>query len=551
MPEAPQTETQLTSRLRVTASLIAKLNLADHQNSVPALRELAVANDTDACQERLIVSASSEPAFFKPKHWHIDAIGPGQSCQLSRLDLPLDGPLLNRLTESELARVRFEVRHMELGTAALATSEHDVELLPRNQWGGVSHLPEMIAAFVQPNDAAVERLLKKAAQLLRENGKNPALSGYQFGPKHAWEILSAIWSAVASEKLDYTLPPASFERTGQKVRSPAQILESGLGTCLDLTLLFAAAAEQAGLNSLVIFAEGHAFAGCWLHPDQFPTTVTDDPAALRKRLRLEELVLFETTVVTEHPAPAFSRANELGAQQLGEGDDGKFECAVDIRRARMQKIQPLASESAPDRLAAAIEADSSTIALEDAPNLPDAVPESPVEPDPRTLTPADRIARWQRKLLDLSLRNSLLNFRKGKRALVLEAPDPGKLEDALASGQPLRILPLPALMNGVDPRSRAIHEARAHEDIRKQHALEGLSKQEVFVAAGTDELEATLVELYRSARLSLEEGGANTLFLALGFLVWTQEGKAPEVFHADRRKRRVRHNAIEGFASPL
>jgi len=61
--------------------------------------------------------------------------------------------------------------------------------------------------------------------------------------------------------LDYALPPASFERTGQKVRGPAQVAESGLATCLDLTLLFCAALEQAGLHPIVVFTEGHAFPG--------------------------------------------------------------------------------------------------------------------------------------------------------------------------------------------------------------------------------------------------------------------------------------------------
>lgn len=37
----------------------------------------------------------------------------------------------------------------------------------------------MVAAFVQPNDPAVDRVLKKTAELLREHGKDPALDGYK------------------------------------------------------------------------------------------------------------------------------------------------------------------------------------------------------------------------------------------------------------------------------------------------------------------------------------------------------------------------------------
>jgi len=526
LTEINETQEQVESGLRINASLVSKLNLADYQNAVPLLRELMIVNDTDSTWERLVVSVSSDPCFFKPKLWHLNTLGPGQTCHITNLDLQLDGPLLSRLSEAEIARVAFELRRSEEDAAPLSTFEHDIELLPRNHWGGLSHLPEMAAAFIQPNDPAVEKILKKAAQLLRDRGKNPALNGYEAGSKHAWEILAAIWSAVAGEKLDYALPPASFELSGQKVRSPSQILDSGLGTCLDFALLFAAAAEQAGLNPLVIFTEGHAFTGCWLRAEEFATTVTDDPTALRKRLLLKEMIVFETTVVSEQPPPPFSRAVELGAKQIAEDAAAPFAVALDIRRARMHKIRPLAAaESVAVRPQEAAAADTVSIAVEDAPDLPEDAPGSEIGSDPRTLSPADRVARWQRKLLDLSLRNSLLNFRKGKRAVTIEAPDPGKLEDALARGETLRLLPRAALMDGSDPRSRALYEGRSHEDVRRQHALEGLAKAQVSAAADEDELESTLVELYRSARASLEEGGANTLFLALGFLAWTQDGK--------------------------
>ncbi len=527
MPELVGTALQPGPGLRVNASLIGKLNLADYQNAVPALRELVVFNETDALRERLVVSASSDPGFFKPRTWHIDSIGPQQSCHISSLDLHLDGPLLSRLNESEHATVKFEIRLAEQDETALATCEHVVELLPRNHWGGLSHVPEMVAAFVQPNDPATEKLLKKAAQLLRDSGKNPALNGYEGGSKHAWEILSAIWGALASERLDYALPPASFEQTGQKVRSPAQVLESGLGTCLDLSLLFAGAAEQSGLNPLIIFTAGHAFVGCWLRQEEFSEVVTDDPAALRKRLRLKELLLVETTVITEQPAPTFSWASERGARQLAEDAPAAFESAVDVRRARMRKIRPLAAAEALTALPReASGTDGAALTVEDAPDLPDYGRGEAIEADPRSLSPKDRVARWQRKLLDLSLRNSLLNFRKGKRAVTFEAPDPGRLEDALAGGQALRLLPLPPLMDDADPRSRAIHESRTLEDARHEHALNGLARQEVFCSPrDSKELDAALVDLYRSARASLDEGGANTLFVALGFLSWTQEGK--------------------------
>ncbi|MBK7989487.1 MAG: DUF4011 domain-containing protein [Comamonadaceae bacterium] len=117
------------------------------------------------------------------------------------------------------------------------------------------------------------------------------------------------------------------------------------------------------------------------------------------------------------------------------------------------------------------------IIVEDAPDLPDeAITDTPTS----ELDPKDRLARWQRKLLDLSLRNGLLNFKQGKKALLLEVAAPA-LEDTLAEGQTIKLLPSPELMQGNDPRSQQLHEARSLEDLRKAHADDALKRREVFI----------------------------------------------------------------------
>jgi hypothetical protein len=63
------------------------------------------------------------------------------------------------------------------------------------------------------------------------------------------------------------------------------------------------------------------------------------------------LLLFETTLVTQRPAPAFSYAVQCGEQNIVEED--AFELAVDIRRARLQRIKPLASVDLPSTAPAA------------------------------------------------------------------------------------------------------------------------------------------------------------------------------------------------------
>lgn len=535
MDETQPQDSAVAAELKIDVTLIAKLNLADFQNAVPLLRDLWLINETDQTHEQVELILTSDPPFLKPRRWRIDALAAHSRYPIRDLDLNLDGGLLARLTEAETVTVSLVLRSggADASTPALAQRDSHLELLPRNQWGGISHLPDLVAAFVQPNDPAVDRLLKRTAEVLRQNDRNPALDGYAGGAKRAWELASALWGATAGMQLDYALPPASFEQSGQKVRSPSQIESSGLGTCFDLALLFCAALEQAGLNPLLVFTEGHAFAGVWLQPEEFSNTVVDDVTALRKRLRLKELVLFETTLITQRPTVPFSYATERGAQQVDESQDAAFRLAVDIRRARLQRIKPLASAEAAVATASDTEGSPSTPAvpkIEDAPDLPDNAPAN--AEDASQLDPKDRLLRWQRKLLDLSLRNNLLNFKAGKKALKLEAPDPGALEDLLASGQSLKLRPRPDLMDGADPRDQAIYEDRERENVRRAHALEALQKREVFVGIPETELDSRLTELFRGARTTLQEGGANTLYLALGFLSWTREDRDGQRYRA-------------------
>ena len=503
---------------------VPKLNLADFQNAVPALQGLEICNRTASRLEHLTLQLVSEPAFVKPRTWRLDAIGAGETRPLADLDVQLEGALLSRLTEAEPAVLHFALhsqRPSDPAPVLLASHDCTVELLARNQWGGLGQMPAMVAAFVQPNDPAVDRLLKGAALVLQAAGKSGAIDGYGQGPKRVWELASALWSAVLQKKLHYALPPASFEHTGQKVRSPGQVLDAGLATCLDLALLFAACLEQANLNPVLVFTRGHAFVGVWLNKESFDIAVVDDATAVRKRLKLQEMLVFETTLAAQGQPVRFSQAIAQGNRQLADTEDAQFERLVDIRRARMARIRPLALAQAGAYPQPLPEGREDALTIEEAPDLPDAPAGAAPEVPTAELDPRDRLARWQRKLLDLSLRNALLNFKQGKKSLLLEVAAP-PLEDAMAEGRTLKLLPSPELMDGQDPRSQALHEARSLEDLRSAHAAEALGRREVFVRLQEEELEVRLVELFRGARSALQEGGANTLFVALGFLVWAR-----------------------------
>ncbi|MDE9441304.1 DUF3320 domain-containing protein [Xenorhabdus bovienii] len=509
--------------ITLEGSITRKIGFASHQNAVPILRELSVNNEGQNDYKHLLLSLTSSPAFLEPRTWNIDQLSQGTCIDIAERDIKLDAEYLFSLSESMKGDVTLTLLD---GENVIATCNYPIELLAKNEWGGDS-MAELIAAFVMPNDAAIDKVLKGTSDVLRRAGKNDAIDGYTGqSRKRCWELASALWSAVAGLKLSYALPPASFETQGQKIRTPSAILEGKMATCLDSTLLFAAAIEQMGMNPIVIFTEGHAFVGFWLQPQEFSTLMTEEVSAVRKRIDLQEMVVFETTLITKFPAPSFSQAIEAAQRHL---TDQAFIIAVDIRRARMQKIRPLALAT-PKLTEASLQESATEVindVLEEAPTLP------AFDVDIQTDLPnsvADKLTIWQRKLLDLTTRNRLLHLPDSAKGIRLICPNPAELEDKLAEGKTIRIVAMPELETA--GRDAELYQQQHSEDLYEEYARGALTRGEVVGALEKIKLEAALIDLYRKARNDLDEGGANTLFLAIGFLKWKKSADDPKTYSA-------------------
>ncbi len=111
-----------------------------------------------------------------------------------------------------------------------------------------------------------------------------------------------------------------------------------------------------------------------------------------------------------------------------------------------------------------------------------------------------RIDLWKRSLLDLSLRNRLLDARDGTRAIAVGAVDPIAVAAALGGGLALELV-----------------------------AGEGtLADRRLPLVIGADELERRLTIMSRALREGLAEGGVHTLWLGLGVLVWREADEIAE-----------------------
>ena len=127
---------------------------------------------------------------------------------------------------------------------------------------------------------------------------------------------------------------------------------------------------------------------------------------------------------------------------------------------------------------------------------------------------------WERKLLDLSLRNSLLNFRPTVSSVQLSAGNTAELENRLFSEDSFKIIPCEDGSDFAQNELKLCVENRPSDSI-----IADLEKKKINTYMTASELEKSLKKIHRQAKVSVEENGANTLYLALGFLKWYENDK--------------------------
>ncbi|PUA34785.1 DNA helicase [Paenibacillus elgii] len=514
------------SQLQFVLEYCGIVNYAMQQNHVPIIRKLWITN-TDSNELRNVkVVIRSQPEFAYEWSTTLDVLLPGQTTDVGTVPLQLSPAFLAQLTERLAGSVELIIQHE--GTLLL---QHIVpmDVLAFDEWSGLAELPEMIAAFVTPNHPEVLRVVKEAAGILANWSQSSAFDAYQSqDPNRIRLQAAAIYGAIQKESLTYCVAPASFEQIGQRIRLADNLFTNRMGNCLDVTLLYAACLEAVGLHPLIVFTKGHAFAGVWLVKETFADSVQDDISHLTKRMAfgIHEICLIEATALTAGRNVQFEEAERLAASHLS--DPEQFDGFVDIKRTRGSAIRPLPLRIATPNGWEIKHPDPETgVESTEAPRQIE-VMDRPVEVNSIALP---KQKEWERRLLDLTLRNGLLNFRLSRSSVGILNPELGRIEDALANGEEFQLLAIPKDWKG-NQRDADLFRITGKDDPLKELLNHELTNKRLRSDLTEADLNNRLVHLYRSARLSLEENGANTLYLALGLLQWYETDASQKARYA-------------------
>lgn len=322
-------------------------NYALYQNDVPPIRGIRILNQTGDPIEGLKLHIVSEFGFFKEYEVALPAIPSGKPVDIEDPSLIINGRVLAELTETVSTSVTIELKKDD---ETVCGCREQMKVLAYDQWHGGDTYQDLLPAFVLPNHPAIPALLHDTAERLQKWGKSPSLEGYQQNdPNRVRDLAAAAYAAIQKKNIVYAEPPASFSIPGQRIRTPETILDQRLGTCMDMTLLYAACLEAIGLHPLLVMMEGHIFAGVWLKQrsiDELKSSnvIIDNLGELKKRIDngTDELTFVECTAMCSGKQISFEDAEKAAKWgNLEKAADFRF--AIDVFLARKYGVKPIPS----------------------------------------------------------------------------------------------------------------------------------------------------------------------------------------------------------------
>jgi hypothetical protein len=241
---------------------------------------------------------------------------------------------IDRLNSEKPANFHIRVTQLEGGReVTLLDQTHETLVYGRRDfpWAieGFSdeEVFELTAAMVMPNDPAVETLIRDAAEYHPDGQMIAAYNSENDANGSVWARLEAIWEAEARDyELTYINTWVSFAPgDSQRIRLPAEVLEQHSGNCIELSLLYASAAEALDLETALLRMPGHVF-----------MSVRTDPVNAND-------YFIETTLIGQSN---FEYAVQRGKEKFDEilpkiADHETYYDWITIKDAREKGIMPL------------------------------------------------------------------------------------------------------------------------------------------------------------------------------------------------------------------
>ncbi len=287
---------------------------------------VAVLRVTNTATRAVAQTISAEiPGWSRPTEQSL-VVGPSETRRL-----PVQPELLPRAYQNnEIRHAQLEIRARGPDGDLLFAESRPVLIHGGSEiyWGRKFVNTQVAARWVTPHDPAILDLVSKARGYIPRGhmaGYNPSTGDATAIARHVRAQSIAIFRAMQESQITYVnsiFVMGEYVDMAQRLRLPRETLKLKTANCMDVSVVFASAMENLGMQPLLVIVPGHAFTGVRLGPDS------------------DQVLYLDLTVL---PKGSFDSAVARARSWLAK-TPGEEVLVVDVASTRVLGIYPLVSE---------------------------------------------------------------------------------------------------------------------------------------------------------------------------------------------------------------
>ncbi len=490
--------------VEIEGEILNGVSYSTYYCGLPLFTSFRIFNRGGTAAGFLKVSVSGSTNLILPAEAVIEEIPPESSVEVVPQNL-LNPKYLAELEAPEKCTVLIKVTE---GKSEVCNLQAEVTALPIDFWSGLSGNVEMLACFVRPKLADCQKILAEAGLQLKTWGYSSEFTGYAGNDKNA--VRNAVASVYAAiRRLNIECRESPDLSAGGSAGNLSSIVKDASASSAELALFAASCLEAAKLNPVIVLGKSKICVGVWLYESCFSSPLQDDMSLVEKYVYegVNNLALFDVDDIFAHKNASYTTSE---AHALNALRSSAVEICLDIKRCRIGGLYSLPLKIKTSQGYEILSAKQFSY-----------------DEKPRQVLDASRYeydkdvskdVTWQRKLLDLTLKNNLVNFRCKRDSLRIQCANLTEFCRIIEEKDRLFVLPAAAkLDDGQD-----FGCGKQVESMGELISLE-LKSGKIRAYCGEEELSETAGSLIRKARATEEELGAKTLYLAFGFLKWNHK----------------------------
>ncbi|MBQ9729214.1 MAG: DUF4011 domain-containing protein, partial [Clostridia bacterium] len=493
---------KIEEAIALTYEPVKTVSYADYFQRAPLFTSLRIKNKATVAVKELTVRLSNENGLLVPTEKTLAEI-PFENSVEVELDMPVSPAYFVDLNEIKEEQIKLELFKEK---RVLFSETFTVQALPFEFWDPKKNV-ETLAAFVRPRLADCARIKAETLSQLKKWEVTGDLNGYEGNDKNfVRRALAAIFASV--RKYAVELEESSFTEP-VRVGIGNKILSEKKANQAEMALFVASIIESCGLHPILIVGEKNVSVGAWLYDGCFVDSVSDDLVRLEKYTEsgINNISCFDVEDLFASKNAAYSTSEKHFVEKLHRG---LYEKYIDVRRCRIARIFPLPLRAKSTQGYEILQEKDMSI---------ESMPEALAERKKLSLDEKQgRDKQWERRLLDLSMKNALLDFSPTHTVLHIQSITSDRTMQAIGDREML-ISPSPKTMLTADKKAPKFG---ASSFVKNLHELIDVENSAGILRAYSSEAEVndTLGKLFKKNKEFDEETGSKILYLAYGFLKW-------------------------------